>query len=122
MLADFQTGDAPEAGNHRTLNVPYDRFPRGGDHMPVPDTAADCGLPLPLSVSVMAAPRDPVAVGLKLTVTVQVPFTGRVLTQLFVCAKSPGFVPVIETAVIVSCPRPLLVTVRVCAVLVVPTV
>jgi hypothetical protein len=42
---------------------------------PVPVRATDCGLALPLSVSVTAATRVPVAAGLNVTVIVHVPFT-----------------------------------------------
>ena len=60
------------------------------------------------------AERDPVAVGVKVTFTVQEALTARVagLTgQLLVWVKSVVFVPVMVTPEIVSDPGPLLVTV-----------
>ena len=65
--------------------------------MPVPDTAAVWGLLLALSATAKVALRDPVAVGVKVTLMVQVPLAAKVegLTgQLLVCPKSPGLVPV----------------------------
>jgi len=63
-----------------------------------------------------------VADGVNVTFTLQVVPTARVPTQLLVCAKSPLFVPLIATAVIVSIPAPLFVIVMVCGALVVATV
>ena len=48
-----------------------------------------CGLPGALLVMVSVPVRAPVAVGLKLTFSVQKPATPRPLPQLFVTEKSP---------------------------------
>ena len=75
-----------------------------------------------MSVIVTAAVRAPVAVGMKVTFTVQLVEAANVdgLTgQFVVCAKSPALVPVIAMLLIVSAPGPLLVTVMACEVLVV---
>src|SRR5262249_1509481 len=92
---------------------------------PVPLRLIDCGLPLPLSVMLSAAPRLPVAVGVNVTLMLQLAFTARVagLTgQLLVWAKSPELVPAMPILLIVSAPGPLLVKVTFCAVLAVFTV
>jgi hypothetical protein len=46
-------------------------------------------------VIVTAAVRVPVAVGVNVTLTVQLALGPKLVGQLFVCAKSPAFVPVI---------------------------
>ena len=75
-----------------------------------------------MSTTDTAPLRAPVAVGLNVTEIVHVPF-GPTDVQLFVCAKSPAFVPVMLTLVMVSVATPLaLVSVMVCGALVVPTV
>jgi hypothetical protein len=48
-----------------------------------------CGLPKPVEVTVIAPVRVPAAVGVKVTVMVQVPPCASVAGQLFVCPKSP---------------------------------
>src|SRR5579872_2822335 len=68
------------------------------------------------------AVREPLAVGVKTTLIVHVPFTASVagLTgQLLVWPKSPALVPVMPMVAIVSAPGPLFVTVTACAALVV---
>jgi hypothetical protein len=60
---------------------------------PVPESATDCGEPVPLSLSTIAALRDPVAVGLKVTVTVHEEPAARLCPQLVVEGKSPVFAP-----------------------------
>ena len=50
-----------------------------------------------MSVTVNVALRDPVAVGVKVTLMVQVPLAAKVdglIGQLLVCPKSPGLAPV----------------------------
>jgi hypothetical protein len=59
-------------------------------------------------------------VGANVTEIVHVPAAETVDPQLFVCAKSPGSVPVIEILDIVRTPKPGLVSVIVFAALVVP--
>jgi hypothetical protein len=90
---------------------------------PVPVRGTLCGLPAALSATLTFAARAPVAVGLNVTLIVQFAFAASVagLTgQVFVCAKSPAFAPVIETPVIVIAALPEFVSVMVCAALVVP--
>ena len=63
----------------------------------MPETPAVWGLLLALSVTVNVALREPVAVGVKVTLMVQVPLAAKVeglRGQLLVCPKSPGLVPV----------------------------
>ena len=62
--------------------------------IPVPVSVTDCGLPAELSETVTEAERAPAAVGANVTMIVQVPDAGTLDPQLFVCPKSPGFVPV----------------------------
>jgi hypothetical protein len=61
----------------------------------VPVRLTVCGLPLALSVMVSVAVRLPKVVGVNVRLIVQLPFASTELPQLFVCPKSPGFVPVI---------------------------
>src|SRR5579863_2873146 len=56
---------------------------------PVPVKLALCGLPLALSATETAPVRTPAAVGLKVTVIVQLAPAAIELPQLLVCAKSP---------------------------------
>ena len=60
----------------------------------MPDTPEVWGLLLALSVTVNAALRDPVAVGVKVTLIVQFPPAATLEPQLLVCPKSPGLAPV----------------------------
>ncbi len=86
--------------------------------VPVPERATVVGLLawLPASVSVLV--RVPDTVGRKVTETVQLALAARALPQVLVCAKSPpAVIPVNE-----ALPVPELVTVTVCAALVVFTV
>src|SRR5690349_8811058 len=86
---------------------------------PVPLSATVCGLPGRGSETVIAPLRTPVAVGEKVTLMLQLAAGARVagLTgQLFVCAKSP----LAETPMVVAV-LPLLLTLTVRALLVVPT-
>src|SRR2546426_203544 len=71
----------------------------GGDGLvvcatPVPDTPEVWGLLLALSVTVNVALRDPVAVGVNVTLIVQFPPAARLDPQVLVCPKSPGLAPV----------------------------
>jgi hypothetical protein len=63
--------------------------------VPLPVSETDCGLPEALSVNRRLPLRVPVAVGLKVTFTVQLALIASGEVQLLVCAKSPGFVPAI---------------------------
>src|SRR5438132_70587 len=78
---------------------------RLGGATPVPDTPAVWGLLLALSVTVNVAFREPVTVGVKVTLMVQVPLAAKVeglRGQLLVCPKSPGLVPVKPMLVMVN--------------------
>jgi hypothetical protein len=91
--------------------------------IPVPLRATLCGLFAALSVIVRLAVLVPLAVGVKVTLTAQLPF-GITVAPVQVSAllpKSLAFVPVSPTLVIVRFPDPVLVTVSVCAVLFVPS-
>jgi len=78
----------------------------------------ECGLPAASSMTVTAAVRIPVAVGVNVTLIVQFPlFAATELPQLFVCAKSPLFAPVTPMLVILRAALPVLVSVTVCAAL-----
>ena len=57
--------------------------------LPVPDSDTVCGLFVALSVIESVPVRDPVWVGLKVTLIAQLLPAARVLPQLFVCEKSP---------------------------------
>jgi hypothetical protein len=60
------------------------------------------GLPMPLSVMLMSAIRVPAAVGVKVTLIVQLPPGGTDVSHVLISAKSPLLVPVIWIEVIVS--------------------
>jgi hypothetical protein len=82
---------------------------------PVPATLMLCVVPFDeLSVTVRLAERAPVAVGVKFTVMVQDALDARLVPQLFVWEKSPGFVPVYAMLEIVIAAVPVLVSVAVC--------
>ena len=82
---------------------------------PVPVSETLCGVRGALSVNCTAPFRVPVAVGVKVTETMQVALTAMLVGQLLVCAKSP----LATIPVILSTAEPLLVTVIVLAGLVV---
>ena len=65
--------------------------------VPVPVSATFCGLPPPLSVIDTEAARVPMARGAKLTLMAQLARAATLLPQVFVCVKSPLFVPVMAT-------------------------
>jgi hypothetical protein len=70
--------------------------------VPVPLKATVCGLAPPLSEMPRVAFRVPVAVGLKVTVMVQLAVAATELPQLLVCVKSDALVPLTEMLVIFS--------------------
>ena len=74
--------------------------------VPVPLTAADCGEPVALSATEIAALRPPAEAGVKLTVIVQLAPAASELPQLFDCPKLLAFAPVTEMLVIVSAAVP----------------
>ena len=89
----------------------------------MPDSVIDCGLLGASSVKESGAVRLPAAPGVNVTPTVHEPPGATVAPlQVFaLMAKSAAFVPVIEAAFMCRLAVPLLVTVTVWAVLVVPT-
>jgi len=91
-----------------------------GTPTPVPERATVCGEPEPLSATLTEAVRDPVAVGLKATLIVQLLPTATVVPQLLVWLKSPGLPPVSETVTPVNGAVPELVSFTLCAAVVVP--
>jgi len=93
----------------------------GAGAPPVPDTATECGLPLALSETRTLAARMPPALGVNVTLITHVAFTASDAGQSFVCAKSPAASPETVMPLIDSVAVPVLRSVDVCAVLVVPT-
>ena len=85
--------------------------------VPLPDSAADCGLPVALSVTVRTPERDPVAVGVKSTTIEQEAPAATLDPQVLFCEKSPPLVP--RTAILetVTAEVPELVSVTVWATL-----
>lgn len=65
-----------------------------GAASPVPMRATACGLPGAVSMTDRSAMRNPPAVGLNLTLAVQVPVGAKGPPQLFVWVKSELFIPV----------------------------
>jgi hypothetical protein len=89
--------------------------------VPVPDRVTLCVLPaalLLLSVMVKEAARAPLAVGVNVTLTLQLPFDGSELPQVLVCPKSPGFAPVNQMLAMESVVFPVLLSVTLWAALV----
>jgi hypothetical protein len=85
---------------------------------PVPVRLNDCGLPEALSVMLRVPMRVPDAVGVNVTLMVQLAPAATELPQVLVWAKSP----LAETPVRFSEALPVFASVTVCAALVVPTV
>ena len=65
----------------------------------MPVRVTDWGLPAALSVILIEAVRLPEAVGVNVTLIVQVAFAATTLPQVLVWAKSPALVPVTEMLV-----------------------
>jgi hypothetical protein len=97
--------------------------------VPVPVNATDCvdpGVALLSSVKVSEAVREPIAVGVNFTLQVQLAVAATVtaaaqLVPNVTMEKSDAFVPVIATAVICRTSVPVLLSVPLCAALVVLT-
>ena len=66
--------------------------------VPVPLRLTVCGLPVLLSVRVMAAVRVPLAAGVKVTLIAQLAPAATLAPQLFVWAKSLALLP--ESAIL----------------------
>ena len=88
--------------------------------VPIPLSDTCCGLPEALSVTLSTALRVPLAVGLKLTLIVQLALAASELPQVCVWEKSVALVPVIAIPVIVSEVVPTFVSVTVFGPLVTP--
>src|SRR5882762_441666 len=89
--------------------------------MPAPLRVTVCGLPVALSVMVMAAVRLPAAPGMNLTLMVQLAPAATELPQVLLWANSLLLVPVMAMLETFSAPAPLLARVTVCAVAATPT-
>jgi hypothetical protein len=92
----------------------------------VPETAVPVrltvwGLPLALSLMLREALRVPAAVGVNVTLIVQLAPAATPLPQVFVCKKSEGSVPLKPTLGALSAAFPVLLRVTFCAALEVPT-
>ena len=88
--------------------------------VPVPDKLMDCGLPGALSVMATDEMREPVVVGVKVTLIVQELFGNRVAPQLFVCPKSPASPPEIKIELMLRFAPPTFVILTGCGLLVTP--
>ena len=73
---------------------------------PVPDRLTDCGEPVALSATEIAALRLPADAGVKVTVMVQVALAANEEPQLLVSPKLLAFVPVTEMLVMVRAAVP----------------
>ena len=92
--------------------------------VPVPVRLTVCWLPatlLLLSVMFKEAVRLPAAVGVNVTLIVQLPLAASELPHVVVSAKSPGLAPVNAMLLMVKVAFPVLFSVTVWAALVVPT-
>ena len=87
--------------------------------VPLPLKGTVCGLPAALSLMLSKAFRLPVAVGVKVTLMVQLPPAATEVPQLLLCAKSPALLPVSEMPLIVNAALPVLLSVTACPALVV---
>src|ERR1700751_2548951 len=90
--------------------------------VPVPLSGTCCGLPVALSVMLMAAERAPVAAGLKSTLIVQAALTAREAPQVVaVLMNSALLLPVIAMLEMASAAVPVFFSVTLCTALVTPT-
>jgi hypothetical protein len=87
---------------------------------PVPASVTVCGLPGALLLMEMAALRGPIPAGVKVTLIWQLAPTGSEEPQALLCAKSPGFAPVMEMPEMASGVEPVFARVARCAELVEP--
>jgi len=114
------------------LNAPAPTVEKAGEKLvrlgcglpPPPLRLIDCGLPGALSAKVRLALRAPLAAGVKVTPTKQVPLDMTVAPEQvsLLIAKSLAFAPPIVTVEMVRFAVPLLVIVSVCAAPGAPTV
>lgn len=93
----------------------------GPEVVPVPVRVAVCGLLASLSATLSNAVTAPAAVGVKVTLIVQLLPTARVAPHALVCANTDALVPVMLTTMLLTVAVLLFFSVTVCAVLVVLT-
>jgi hypothetical protein len=89
--------------------------------VPVPLSVAVCGLLASLSATLSVAVTAPAAVGVKVTLMVQLLPAARVVPHALVCANDEAPAPVMLTAMLLTVAVLLFFSVTVCAVLVVLT-
>jgi hypothetical protein len=89
--------------------------------VPVPVRLTVCGLPAALSETVSVAVRLPGAVGVNVTLMVQLPPAASELPQVVVSGKSPGLGPVTARLAMLKARLPLFVRVTDCAGVEVPS-
>src|SRR6266404_4036407 len=99
------------------LKFVADKLTMDAEAAPVPVRLTDCGLPLALSVMVIAPVRVPVAVGVNVTLIVQLAPAATEVPQVLVCA----YCALAAMLVMLSAALPVFVSVTVCAALVVFT-
>jgi len=92
-----------------------------GGAVATPDKATVCGLPGALSLIIRFAVREPAAVGVKVTLTTQLPPADNELPHLLVWEKSELFAPVMLVSVMFSVAFPLFASVIADGLLLVPT-
>jgi hypothetical protein len=85
---------------------------------PVPLTGTICGLPMALSITSIVAVREPVVLGVNVTLMLQLAPPATLFPQLFVCAKSVESAPLTIIPFNSSARLPVLVSVITCAALV----
>jgi hypothetical protein len=88
--------------------------------LPIPLSVTTCWPPAALSARLTAAVRVPLAIGLKVTLIVQLAPAANELPQLWVCANSTALIPVIAMLVMVKLAVPVFLRVTALAGLVVP--
>lgn len=88
--------------------------------VPVPVKAADCGLPVVLSVIVIDALRGPGWLGVKVTLMVQFAPAARLDSHVLLWLKSAALAPVNAMLLITTSELPVLVRISGCAPLLVP--
>ena len=90
---------------------------KSGAGVPVPLKLPVCGVPAALSLMLKVPEREPVAVGVNVTLMLQLVPAANATPQLLLCAKSPLAVMLL----IVSGPVPVLLSVAVCGAPAAPT-
>ena len=111
-MTGFVCEPVPEGEPEVTVNE--------GSGVPVPLSVMLCGEPVALSVTVSVALKLAADAGAKVTETAQLAPAASVTPQVLVCAKSAVFVPETAIFVIAKAALPVLVSVAVCAAVVVP--